>query len=253
MDDVESDLGWEAFWEMFEDVTEGDAEADGSDDTLTASGRPALSAAEKRALVLSAQSRLTNRPGFVAEVLDTERFDRVQPPQPAPREISEQEDVWKLRAQREKRIVQEEADFYWISKQVASWHPDNLNITDLNDQRTRARLRGNEKLDWTEADIWNLITNHGQNVDPWVVRDSPTYLEQNPEAVWDWASQGITYVEETEDWLAEEGHWMGDTDDVMLTEGEFDDGAVDVSGELSGADADAAMASLSDNNNDDES
>ena len=47
--------------------------------------------------------------------------------------------------------------------------------------------------------------NYGQSVNPFVVRESATFFEQDPKSTWDWASQGIEYVDDTEDWIAESG------------------------------------------------
>ena len=44
---------------------------------------------------------------------------------------------------------------------------------------------------------------------PKVVLNAPTFKTQNPYHLPDYASQGIDYLEDWDDWLESEGRWMG--------------------------------------------
>lgn len=77
---------------------------------------------------------------------------------------------------------------------------DPIGHTSFHDVGTLTCRRG-EQQEWTHEQMWDLITNNGQSVDPWIVRDSPIYKEQNPNETWDWADQGITVVEDWDEWL----------------------------------------------------
>ena len=65
-----------------------------------------------------------------------------------------------------------------------------------------------ERYDWTDDQIWSIITNEGRSVDPFVMLNAPTFQTLNPLCMPDWAGQGIEYVDEMEDWVSQEGRWM---------------------------------------------
>lgn len=72
----------------------------------------------------------------------------------------------------------------------------------------RTACRRGERYDWTDDEIWNIITNDGKSVDPFVMLHAPTFKTLNPLCMPDWASQGIEYVDDMEDWISQEGRWM---------------------------------------------
>lgn len=72
----------------------------------------------------------------------------------------------------------------------------------------RAACSRGERYDWTDDEIWNIITNDGKSVDPFVMLHAPTFQTLNPLCMPDWASQGIEYVDDMEDWISQEGRWM---------------------------------------------
>lgn len=65
-----------------------------------------------------------------------------------------------------------------------------------------------ERFDWTEDQIKGIIDSEGRAVDPKIVLNAPTFKTQNPYHLPDYASQGIDYNEDWEDWLESEGRWM---------------------------------------------
>lgn len=69
-----------------------------------------------------------------------------------------------------------------------------------------------ERYDWTDDQVWDVITNDGKSVDPFVMLHAPTFKTLNPLCMPDWASQGIEYVDDMEDWVSQEGLWMSQED-----------------------------------------
>lgn len=45
-------------------------------------------------------------------------------------------------------------------------------------------------------------------MDPKIVLNAPTFKTQNPYHMPDYASQGIPYLQDMEDWIESEGRWM---------------------------------------------
>jgi hypothetical protein len=72
----------------------------------------------------------------------------------------------------------------------------------------RLLYRRGERFDWTEEQIQDVITNEGRAVDPQIVLNAPTFKTQNPYHMPDYASQGIPYLDDLEDWIESEGRWM---------------------------------------------
>ena len=68
--------------------------------------------------------------------------------------------------------------------------------------------RRDERYDWTDDQIWDVITNDGKSVDPFVMLNAPTFKTLNPLCMPDWAGQGIEYVDDMEDWISQQGLWM---------------------------------------------
>lgn len=86
-----------------------------------------------------------------------------------------------------------------------------------------------ERFDWTEDQIKGIIDSEGAAVSPKIVLNAPTFKTQNPYHLPDYASQGIGYLEDFEDWLDSEGRWM-DTHNLSEV-GVEEDGDEDVSAE----------------------
>eukprot|EP01025_Chloroclados_australasicus_P066710 TRINITY_DN9210_c0_g2_i1.p1 TRINITY_DN9210_c0_g2~~TRINITY_DN9210_c0_g2_i1.p1 ORF type:complete len:350 (+),score=45.93 TRINITY_DN9210_c0_g2_i1:173-1222(+) len=204
---VHFDLGWNVFWELFEELTEGDlAEVDYDEATpqFMPSGREAIPKSLKRMLALEAQHFMMNTPGFVSHGIDMQAPDIIPEPEKVERERIDQLSAFDLRAKREKTLWREESDFMWQCIVQDSWHSDQIVMDDRTDIRLQERIRG-ERYDWTPNQIWDVITNNGVSVDPFIVRESRTFKVQNPLYIQDWASQGITYVDEMEDWIEKQG------------------------------------------------
>jgi hypothetical protein len=83
--------------------------------------------------------------------------------------------------------------------------------------------RRTERHDWTDEEIWDVVTNEGRSVDPFVVLNAPTFKTLNPMHMPDWASQGIEYVDDIEDWITQEGRWMEQDEYAKLSVSDSDD------------------------------
>eukprot|EP00892_Ulva_mutabilis_P009674 jgi/Ulvmu1/7079/UM033_0140.1 len=231
MSRVPSDIGWPMFWEHFEQLTETDDEYTEEYETFTASGRLALHSEHKRARAFEAQTLLAGAPDFIAAGMEGSVKDEVPPPTIIDRDRRDAEDPWELRARREKQEYRKERDYHWqVTQAMEHWDMLNHPPDDQTDVRLMEKVR-DERYDWTEDQIWDVITNNGKSVDPFVMLHAPTFKTLNPLCMPDWASQGIEYVDDMEDWVSQQGLWMSQADYARASahgsDDDSDEGSVD--------------------------
>eukprot|EP00210_Caulerpa_lentillifera_P007440 g7110.t1 len=106
-------------------------------------------------------------------------------------------DDWDFRAMMEKRRAREKARREWRRSQKEigiNVHIDTVSI----DKRIPEEYR--EGYNWTDEEVWDIITQKGRALDPRKMKKLP-WREVSLDEMPDWAGEGHTYVEEIDEYM----------------------------------------------------